>query len=281
MLYQYKEKGVGAHFLLSTDHINDFPEFRHIPDLIHIHWNQTPNDIPILIDGIKIDLQPNQLTTSTYTQQVRFPRTDIVLTSFSFNREFYCINDHDHEVSCNGLIFFGTNKQPIVTLDPDEQKKFDLLFNVFVDEYQTRDHTQGEMLRVLLKRLIIKTTRLVRGQLVNPEIEESQIDIIRKFNVLVDVHFKEKRQVSDYAEMLFKSPKTLSNLFAKFNQKTPLQIIHERIILEAKRQLMYTDKSGKEIAFDLGFDDPGTFHKLFKKVTATTPSKFKDDLIGK
>ena len=81
--------------------------------------------------------------------------------------------------------------------------------------------------------------------------------------------------MNEYAEMLFKSPKTLSNLFAKYNYKTPLQIIHERIALEGKRQLLYTDKTAKEIAHDLGFEDAGSFHKLFKKVIGQTPNDFK------
>ena len=81
--------------------------------------------------------------------------------------------------------------------------------------------------------------------------KESQIDLVRKFNVLVDRNFKSKKTVGEYADLLFKSPKTLSNLFAKHNQKTPLQIIHERTVLKAKRLFMHTDKSFKEIAFDL------------------------------
>lgn len=280
MLYCYKEKEVGAHFSLSTNFISDLRELDSISGLIHIHWNRTEQPITIFVDGIEIDLAPKQLTTTTYTQNIRYHKSNALLTTFSFNREFYCINDHDHEVKCNGLIFFGTSNQPIVTLDKEEQKKFELLYEVFLDESKMKDNTQGEMLRILLKRLIIKTTRLVKDQLIAEKITESQIDIIRKFNVLVDIHFKEKRHVRDYAELLFKSPKTLSNLFAKFNQKTPLQIIHERVILEAKRQLIYTDKSGKEIAHELGFEDAGTFHKLFKKITATTPLQFRSILKG-
>jgi len=134
------------------------------------------------------------------------------------------------------------------------------------------------MLVMLLKRLIIKTTRLAKEQLLPSVLKESQIDLVRKFNVLVDRNFKSKKTVGEYADLLFKSPKTLSNLFAKYNQKTPLQFIHERTVLEAKRLLMHTDKTFREIAFDLGFEDVGTFHKLFKKTTQKTPQHFKSDI---
>jgi AraC-like DNA-binding protein len=52
--------------------------------------------------------------------------------------------------------------------------------------------------------------------------------------------------------MLNKSPKTLSNLFKKYNEKSPLQIIQDRTILEARRLLRYSDKSIKEIAYEIG-----------------------------
>lgn len=275
MIYSYKEKEVGAYFAISTDYSREKPQLDDFKNLICIHWNRGEIDIPIIVDGVDMILQPQELTTTTFAQGVTFPKKESQLTTFTFNREFYCINDHDHEVSCNGIIFFGTEKSPIVSINKEEKKKFEMLFDVFLEECTTRDNIQGEMLRILLKRLIIKTTRLAKAQLINSEIPDSQVDTIRKFNVLVDMHFKEKRQVADYADLLFKSPKTLSNLFAKYNQKTPLQIIHERLILEAKRQLIYTDKSVKEIAHELGFSDSGVFHKLFKKITNSTPQQFK------
>ncbi|MFY0598317.1 MAG: helix-turn-helix domain-containing protein [Cyclobacteriaceae bacterium] len=275
MIYSYREQEVGAYFAVSSDYLREKEQLADIKNLISIHWNRCKVPIPLTVDGVAIQLQPGDLTTTTYAQHVVLPRSEAELTTFTFNREFYCINDHDHEVSCNGIIFFGTQKSPIVSVSEEEKRKFDMLFEVFTDEFSTRDNTQGEMLRILLKRLIIKTTRLAKLQLIEEPLPDSQIDTIRKFNLLVDKYFKEKRQVSEYAEMLFKSPKTLSNLFAKYNHKTPLQIIHERLILEAKRLLIYTDKSAKEIAHELGFEDTGVFHKLFKKVTASTPQQFK------
>ena len=95
------------------------------------------------------------------------------------------------------------------------------------------------------------------------------------FSALVEKHFRALHKVNDYADLMNKSSKTLSNVFNALSEKTPLQIIHERIILEAKKHLLYTDKSSKEIAFELGFSDPVQFSRLFKNETGMTPGNFK------
>ena len=275
MVHTYKGKTLGSFFGFSSNYQKENRHFGGVKGLITILWNPNDKVVSFLRDDISVDLYPNQLTTTTYLQKIRFDE-GAPLIGFTFNREFYCIKDHDEEVSCNGIIFFGAQESPTITLPDDEVKKFDALLNVFIDEFTTRDNVQGEMLIMLLKRLIIKTTRIAKEQVIPVSIKENQVDLIRKFNLLVDTHYKSKKQVSDYADLLFKSPKTLSNLFAKYNEKTPLQIIHERIVLEAKRLLLYTDKTAKEIAYELGFEEVGTFHKLFKKVTNSTPQNFKN-----
>ena len=129
------------------------------------------------------------------------------------------------------------------------------------------------MLRMLTARLIITATRLIKLQ-GNIEITDKQSDLLRNFNVLVETHFRTEHSVGFYAEKLFKSPKTLSNTFSKYN-KSPLQIIHDRIILEAKRLLIYSDKTNKEIAYELGFDDASHLSRMFKKHTNLSPTLFK------
>jgi AraC-like DNA-binding protein len=116
---------------------------------------------------------------------------------------------------------------------------------------------------------------MLKEDLPQPSINNTNMDIIRQYNILVERHFREKHKVKEYADLLFKSPKTLSNLFHKYGDKTPLAVINERILLEAKRLLLYSDKTTEEITFDLGYTDTGHFSKFFKNHEGLSPSLFK------
>ena len=243
--------------------------------VIRFLWNRNDQPVPFRLDDLNIVLQPHQIITTTYYQHLRYLPDHPALTALVFNREFYCIVDHDQEVGCNGILFFGTQDLPIITIPEAQRSEFDQLLDIIVDELRAQDSTQGDMLQMLLKRFIILCTRLAKQQCVVQTLDNGQLDTIREFNVLVDMHFREKQTVREYAELLFKSPKTLSNLFAKYGKRTPKQIIQDRIALEAKRLLHFTDKQTQEIAFELGFDDPGYFSRFFKKVVGESPSTYK------
>jgi AraC family transcriptional regulator, transcriptional activator of pobA len=87
---------------------------------------------------------------------------------------------------------------------------------------------------MLLVRLIIIITRLAKIQCLGKrEVETNKFDVIRQFNLIVENHYRTAHDVAFYADKLNKSPKTLSNYFPLYGHKTPLQIIQERIILEA------------------------------------------------
>ena len=276
MKYTFNEFATGAIFNIgNTDNLTPLKKAQQVNLYTFIWANSQP--VELVIDSVPITLPPNHILALTPIQYIQYiSGRDVIL--YQFNREFYCIKDHDHEVSCAGMLFFGNINIPIISLDEKEQQKYKTLHEVFIDELETKDNIQAEMLRMLMGRFIIKSTRLLKAKEGIIETQKSsKVDLLRAFNVLVEQHFKNEHSVSFYAEKLFKSPKTLSNNFAKLN-RSPLQIIHQRIVLEAKRLLTYTDKSAKEIAYDIGFDDASHLSRLFKKYTSQSPSEFKKAL---
>jgi AraC family transcriptional activator of pobA len=130
---------------------------------------------------------------------------------------------------------------------------------------QSKDTLQLEMLQMMLKRMLILCTRIYKNQIDLNKLDCPNTNILREFNYLVETHFKTKRTVNEYAELLFKSPKTLSNVFKTLGRKTPLEFIQEWVLLETKRLLTYTNKTISDVAFEVGYDDVQLFSRFFKK----------------
>jgi AraC-like DNA-binding protein len=276
MLKQHFNPAVNSEFLIA-----DESEFDHALKLSNNHlkfiWNRDNTDLSILVDGSRVLLLPNQVLCCTYVQNISYEQQDSMrLLILSFNKAFYCIHTNDAEVSCNGLLFFGTDFTPVIQIEAHERQSMETVVKVLEEEFDTIDGNQEEMLRILLKRFIIKCTRIARKQLIKGDLPEARIDIIRQFNVLVEEHFKSLKQITDYAHLMNRSPKTITNVFSQHSDKSPLQVIHDRLTLEARRMLIFTDKTAKEIAYELGFEDPSQFSRFFKKNTQISIQDFRE-----
>lgn len=97
-----------------------------------------------------------------------------------------------------------------------------------------------------------------------------------RFRQMLEHHYRTMHTVKEYASRLNVSSKTLTNNVHESSHSTPLAIINERIILEAKRQLLHSSRKVKEIAFYLGFEDPSYFVKFFKRHTGHSPAEFRE-----
>jgi len=229
----------------------------------------------IRVDDVNLITQKNQVICLT-----EFHKVDISTVCnakmIRFNRSFYCVLDHDSEVGCKGILFFGASQIPTFEIPSEELEKFQTIWKMFELELASPDELQLEMLQSMLKRFIILCTRIFKAQNNYSKLENGKSDVVREYNFLVEQHFKSKHHVSDYAEMMNKSPKTLSNLFSKLSDKTPLQFIQARKILEARRLLRHSNLSIKEIGFEIGFEDVQTFSRFFKKMEGQSPTEYKE-----
>lgn len=227
----------------------------------------------LVIDGQEYVFSKNEIVFLTEFHEVCVKKIDKI-KFLRFNRSFYCVIDHDAEVGCKGILFFGASQLPIIQIPNEDKEQFETLWKMFGIEMKSKDRLQIDMLQMMLKRYLILCTRLFKSQEEYPT-KKLEVDIVREFNFLVEKHFKTKNSVAEYAELLNKSPKTLSNIFSKVSSKTPLQYIHERKMLESRRLLRYTDKQIQEIAYEIGYDDIQAFSRFFKKQEGISPSLFK------
>ena len=234
-------------------------------------WVQS-GTLTLEIDHIPMRLEKDEIVTLTPLHHLEVKEVDGEYLTFVFNSNFYCIYGHDNEVSCNGFLFYGSSQVMRLALSAGQSSNLHDIVRIFRQESVIHDNLQEEMLRIVLKRFIITCTRIARQRFGVGQEKEKTFDIIRQYYVLVDRHFKEKKQVQDYADILCRSPKTLSNLFSTCGLPSPLRVIHDRIEAEAMRLLLYTHKSAKEISSILGFEDLSAFSRFFKKMTGESVS---------
>lgn len=243
-------------------------------DFFRFYWNQGDSPVELCLDGRLTVVPPEHILCCTYLHYLRVQSGAEQLQILRFNQPFYCIDTYDQEVSCSGLLFFGSTDSPLLGIPEANIPAWYQWQEVLEQEFETEDRNQEEMLRVLLKRFIILCTRLGRSQIGGQQHGDSQ-ELLRHFNVLVEQHFREKHRVVDYAEMLHRSPKSLGNALSRLNSPPPLEIIHQRITLEARRQLLYSNASAQEIAYDLGFEDPMIFSRFFKQRNGQSPMHWR------
>jgi AraC family transcriptional activator of pobA len=270
-IYRTPLKGCIA---LSDDFLKN-QELQRDKTLYKIFWVKRGH-LELEIDHVPLSLTDEEIVSLTPLQHLEVKKMEGEIQTLLFNSNFYCIYGHDNEVSCGGLLFHGSSEVMRLKLSVEEVALISQIVENMKGEFQNADSLQEEMLRILLKRFIIICTRIARQKLDISVEKEHSFDIVRRYYVLVDNHFREKKQVRDYADLLFRSPKTLSNLFSACGLPSPLSVIHERVISEAKRMLLYTTKTAKEITTILGFEDQASFSRFFKQQTGESISRFRE-----
>jgi len=193
-----------------------------------------------------------------------------------YNRDFYCVEIHDKEVACDGILFHNVYEVPVVLMSIKDSEVLQHILQEIKVEVTLDDTAIEEMLRILLKQIIIKCTRIwkqkhqMAGEAAKPEMEFS-----RTFSQLVESHYVHHHTVAEYAKLLNITPKALNKRITRDHNLTPNDIIKNRIILEVKRLLVHTTMSIKEISHQLGYDDTSYFTRFFTKQASLSPQSFR------
>jgi len=231
---------------------------------------------------LKIDLDNYNLSTGTVL--CLSPYQPFMMTSedaieghmLNFHPDFFCTYRHQNEIETEGLLFNNFSSVPFFTVQ-DPTKLIDSLLdmNKEIANNQIGNH---EVLISLLKIFLIK---LVRGkrEMDNDELitmVKEKPTLIQGLVDSIEKNFKELHTAGDYARMLFVTPQQL-NKVVKSNCKISLsQMIVNRIMIEAKRELYLTSKAVKEISSDLGYKDEFYFSRVFKRQVGVSPKLYRE-----
>lgn len=156
--------------------------------------------------------------------------------------------------------------------------KFDELSPYFEDmfaAYEAPDNDQYKIAGIKLLLLLYQLKKFASFGDWEERFITPQQKLLKKFILLVNNHYNEKRTVEEYADLLFITPKHLSQSIKAASGRNALLFINNRIMTEAKSLILYSDFDIAEIAYQLNFSDPANFGKFFKKQAGITPLEYR------
>jgi len=196
-----------------------------------------------------------------------------------FHSDFFCIHKHQTEVTCNGVLFNNIYQKPFFQVDKTLEDTLDKVIEQIKAEIQRPGLAQYELLISFMKIFLISASRAKAQQQpesLPPTTAMKEPFILQNLKEAIEKDFRSKHMPQDYAMLLNISPNALAKITKTHFNKTLTNLITERIIIEAKRELYLTNKSVKEVAYELGYDDEYYFSRFFKKNVNISPQTYRE-----
>jgi AraC-like DNA-binding protein len=224
---------------------------------------------PITSNSIHF-LSPGQV--HYITRGVKYHGFEII-----FSRDFYLLDLQDKEKLLD-LPYFNNSIKPILNLNTTEFKELMIPIIEICKEYTLNRDVSNDIIRSYLHVLLMKCKYYFiqkhRKTLID---EDSDQFFLSRYRNLVERYFLTRHAVQEYADMMTISSSVLNSRITKVSGQNAREIIINRIVLEAKRLLLFSDMSNKEIAFRLNYEDPSYFSRIFKKRTGHSPTEFREE----
>ena len=267
------------------DHMPDFLYKGDIDDGVpHVHtfyeilWFQEGTGSHF-VDFQEYPIRPGTIFFLTPGQVHRFDgRNDYKGVAIKLCTDIMQSRGEDSDLFVKYDLFYTFDTTPYYIIDDDTSVQLQVLVDSMEEELKTgKDIGHIDMLRSLLKIFLIKVHRygLKEGQLQLDGLKPAHLLFVQ-FRRMLEKDFATKHTVQEYADGLNVAVRTLNKCVNESSGRSPLAFITERIMLEAKRQVRYSNLMIKEIAYNLGFEDPSYFVKLFKRQTGMLPSDFRE-----
>ena len=194
-----------------------------------------------------------------------------------FNANFLADEESSESIFLKYNVFNAYDSLPYYNITNTEAEHLTTLVKEMNQEYTlTEEFAHKDYMKYLVRMFLIRVQRNGERQ-VNPKLSITSIAnrTFVHFRQLLEQNFRTAHSVQQYADMLNISTRTLTKYINQSTHSSPLQLINDRIALEAKRQLQHSVLTIKQIAYSLGFEDPSYFVKFFKRTTGTIPNQFR------
>ncbi len=196
-----------------------------------------------------------------------------------FNEDFVRYNRTNHVPLTEYRLFNNPDFKSLITVSEEEQGKLKNITAMILDELRQMDNYSQDVVLNLLHLFLLESRRIFDRQYQpsGKEPDATPDATIIRFKQLIEQNYATQKNVSPYAEMLNMNPSCLNELTKRITGITAGELIRNRVIDETKKLLYSSRMSGKEIAYELGFEDPAYFSRFFKKYTGTTLKEFRDN----
>lgn len=279
--YKFKT-GLPQEFeIVDIDHLyqnfKDTLTTAHRAGFYHIIWFQQGSPTH-LVDFNPIKIKPDTLLflnkdrVQRFDSKIKFAGKVILFTD-----SFFCKTEADIKFLRNSILFNDLLSVAQIQLQQNQSKLFAALLEQMTIELQRqKDNWQSDILQNLLHNFLLLSERERKKQNFVEIKKCADLDFVMHFKDILEADFKTQKKVSYYAAQMSITEKRLNIATTNILGKQPKVIIHERILLEAKRILAHTAESVKEIGYQLGFEEPTNFIKYFKKHASITPTEFRE-----
>lgn len=278
--YDFKEGLTSEFEVVSISHLlrknKEILSSPHRTAFYHVIWFQSGNPT-FLVDFSPVKVKPDTiLFLNKDTVQIFDSHESFEAKAILFTDHFFAKTEADLKFLGSTILFndlLGVSK---ITLDANSAV-FSTLFALMEGEVENpNDYFQSDILRNHLHSFLLLAERERRKQGFTEIRQSAELDYTILFKELVDAGYKQNKQVGYYAAQMSITEKRLNRATTKILGKTPKVLIDERVMLEAKRLLAHTRESIKEIAYELGFQEPTNFIKYFRKHNGNTPIAFRE-----
>jgi AraC family transcriptional activator of pobA len=251
----------------------------HRAEFYHIFWVQIGTaEYLIDFEPVEVKLNTFLFVNKDRVQAINHnSKHDGKLLLFTDN--FFAKNEADTKYLHSTILFNDLLDIPVI--DVKANQPLQTIFSAIERELiEDNDAYHYDLLHNLLHNLLLLAERERRKQGFTEIAKGADLDYTVLFKDLLETQFKTLKSVSGYASQMNVSEKRLTNATAKTLGKSPKTIIDERVMLEAKRLLIHTNLSIKEVGYDLGFEEPTNFIKYFRKHTNKTPIEFRESYLN-
>lgn len=284
--YSLAEKSLASpHFLLKKleDLYGDARGIKTVPhrhDYYNIYFVEEGSGVHV-IDFTEFQVEGRQLyfvlPGQMHRLQFNSPPKGRIL---SFTEEFVIANAIPEYLINDIYLFNDFGQSPPLPVHESSLPVYQNLFSQIEVFASILEKYTLEAVGALVKLLLIQcNNHCSLHKTENPQFLETSNHLLRNFKQLLNIHFSETHKVNDYADRLAVTADYLNKTVKSITGKSAKDHIQSKLITEAKRYLLFSSLSNKELAFSLGFEEAAHFNNFFKKNTGQTPVEFKTTLL--